>query len=188
MKSNLVLFEVMLVKGRAMAVCTNPLFAAACFVIVAAVKWIHKSGSALPRRNSSTRWPSSPRKRGRRCSRWCGLAFSPQRWVSQRRLQQQQRPPCVPQAPAWALDGWNTERRLSGKEQWPHLPRSPTPHSQTSSRYCMRCKSTQTSCIKCSPSVSPLSSFNISLTYFVFYCLTWVSYLSIDIFILAQPL
>lgn len=123
-----------------MTVCTNPLLAAPSFVIVAGVKWIHKSGSALPRRNSSTRWPSSPRKRGCSCSPVVQAGSQPSALGLATQASAAETP-CVPQAPAWALYGWHTERMLSGKEQWPHLPGTPTPHRQKRCCYCICCKS-----------------------------------------------
>lgn len=99
--------------------CTNALLSAPSLVIVVRAKWIHKSGSVLPRRNSSTRWPSSPRKRGCSCSRWCRLAVSPQRWVSRHKLQQQR----VPASPRHLHVVWmySTQRGGSvGKSSGPY--------------------------------------------------------------------
>lgn len=47
------------------------------FVIVAGTKWINKSGSVLPRRNSSTQSPLSLRKQGHRVQ----ACSCPQHWI-----------------------------------------------------------------------------------------------------------
>lgn len=102
---------------------------------MAGVKWIHKSGSVLPRRNSSTRWPSSPRKRG--CSGWWRLAPSPRRWVSQPKPQQQSL--CVALRHLHQLRrGKGTERMLCGKRPVASFTKEGlrTRHRQSCSCYC----------------------------------------------------
>ncbi len=147
-------------------VCTNPLLAALCFLIATRVKWIHKSGSALPRRNSSTLWPSSLRKQGRSCSR---LAFCLQCRVLQDRFQQQR----LLVSLSYLHELW-----MDSKQRGCSLGKS-------SSLICHEILLLLLSlyCV-CNthlmfPLTFPLSSFNISrelsLMNIAFYCIVWLS-------------